>query len=120
MIRPDHNGLLVPFFAIDELVERVVEVLQSPARFQGMREAARQHVVENYDAARVCVPRMRSLLGDETPDPSPTRGYWPGFSPPVSKERRNPSAPRKANTQAAARKAPNGKSQRAGARRAGK
>ncbi|MBR0750733.1 glycosyltransferase family 4 protein [Bradyrhizobium jicamae] len=117
VIRPDHNGLLVPFFAIDELVERVVEVLQGPARFQGIREAARQHVVEHYDAARVCVPRMRSLLGDEPPDPSPARGYWPGFSPPVSNERRSPSAPRKANTQAAARKAPKAKSIKAESKR---
>jgi glycosyltransferase involved in cell wall biosynthesis len=62
VIAPDYNGILVPFFAIQELAERVVEALQNPAKFSRVREAARQFVIEHFDAARVCVPQMRRLL----------------------------------------------------------
>jgi hypothetical protein len=33
VIEPDCNGMLVPFFAVDEFAERAVEVLQDPAMF---------------------------------------------------------------------------------------
>jgi len=62
VIEPDYNGILVPFFAVDELAERVVEALQNPAKFVPMRKAARQYVIEHFDAERICVPQMRRLL----------------------------------------------------------
>jgi glycosyltransferase involved in cell wall biosynthesis len=33
VIEPDRNGIVVPFFAVDELAERAVEALQNPAKF---------------------------------------------------------------------------------------
>jgi glycosyltransferase involved in cell wall biosynthesis len=66
VIKPDYNGVLVPFFAVDELAERVVEALQTPAKFVAMRQAARQYVIEHFDAERICVPQMRRLLDRET------------------------------------------------------
>jgi glycosyltransferase involved in cell wall biosynthesis len=70
VIEPDCNGVLVPFFAVDELAERVVEALQTPAKFVPMREAARQYVIEHFDAERVCVPQMRRLLQQEQEIPA--------------------------------------------------
>lgn len=68
VINPDNNGILVPFFAVDELAERVIEVLQDPLKFAPIREAARQYAIEHFDAERICVPRMRRLL-EETEAP---------------------------------------------------
>jgi glycosyltransferase involved in cell wall biosynthesis len=62
VIEPDCNGILVPFFAVDELAERVVEALQNPVKFALVRGAARQYVIEHFDAERICVPQMRRLL----------------------------------------------------------
>ena len=69
VIEPDHSGILVPFFAVNELAERVVEALQIPAKFVPMREAARQYVIEHFDAERVCIPQMRRLLQPEQDTP---------------------------------------------------
>ena len=56
------TGVLVPFFDIEQLAGRVIEVLEKPARFAAMREGARRLVLERYDANRVCVPQMLGLL----------------------------------------------------------
>jgi len=62
IIEPNHNGILVPFFAVDELAERVIEALQNPDKFAPIRDAARRYAVEHFDAELICVPRMRHLL----------------------------------------------------------
>jgi glycosyltransferase involved in cell wall biosynthesis len=62
VIEPDSNGILVPFFAVDELAERVIEALQNPVKFALVRDAARRYVIEHFDAERVCIPQMRRLL----------------------------------------------------------
>ena len=62
MIEPESNGILVPFFAVDELAERVIEALQNPVKFALVRDAARRYVIEHFDAERVCIPQMRRLL----------------------------------------------------------
>ncbi len=56
------NGMLVPFFDTDQLADRVVEAVLKPNRFNKMRARAREFVVGRYDAARICVPRMRELV----------------------------------------------------------
>jgi hypothetical protein len=81
VISPGDNGLLVPFFAVDELAERVVEALQEPERFFAIREAARHFVIEHYDAARICVPRMRELLDLGAPARPARRNVWTGRPP---------------------------------------
>jgi hypothetical protein len=45
-----------------------------------MREAARQFVKANFDADKICLPRMMSILRGEgayIPEPR-SKGYWPG------------------------------------------
>jgi glycosyltransferase involved in cell wall biosynthesis len=56
------NGLMVPFFDVAALAERVIEVLANPRRFRPMREKARQLMVEKYDAERICIPKMMALV----------------------------------------------------------
>lgn len=82
VISSGDNGLLVPFFAVDELVERVVEALQEPDRFYAIKEAARQFVIEHFDAKQVCLPRMRQLLDFKSSSPSAAtrRKVWSGRS----------------------------------------
>ncbi|GLH76729.1 glycosyl transferase [Bradyrhizobium sp. SSBR45G] len=56
------TGVLVPFFDIDALSEKVISVLSRPRSFQNMRAKARLFVQENYDALRVCLPEMLKLV----------------------------------------------------------
>src|SRR5262249_44495452 len=81
VVRADETAILVPFFAVDQLAETVVEALQTPAKFLSMREAARRYVVEHFDAARICVPRMRFVLGDGLSPPSGERRDFAGPMP---------------------------------------
>ena len=62
VIRDEENGLLVDFFDPTEIAERVTEALREPARFEAVRTAARQTVVERYDLKRVCLPAQISLV----------------------------------------------------------
>ncbi len=78
VINSGDNGVLVPFFAVDELAEKVVEALQRPDRFNAIREAARCFVIEHYDAARICIPRMRQLLDLNAPARPARRTVWAG------------------------------------------
>ncbi len=61
------TGLLFDFFDQKGFSERVVSALAEPERYQDMRQRARQHVVENYDLKRICLPKQiqfaRELLG---------------------------------------------------------
>jgi glycosyltransferase involved in cell wall biosynthesis len=52
------NGMLVPFFDITQLADRVVEALAHPGHFATMRRAARQTVVSRYDLKNVSLPRL--------------------------------------------------------------
>lgn len=76
----EKNGVLVPFFDVEQWSDRVVDALINPERYRPMREAARQFVKETFDADKICVPRMISVLrGDETIlPPRRTKGFWPG------------------------------------------
>jgi glycosyltransferase involved in cell wall biosynthesis len=59
------NGILVPFFDVEQISERVIEALAHPRRFAEFRTRARQTAVEQYDVQR-CVPQLVALLrGDE-------------------------------------------------------
>ncbi len=52
------NGRLVDFFDVKAWSAALIEALAEPARFEGMRAAARQTVVDRYDLRSVCLPRM--------------------------------------------------------------
>jgi glycosyltransferase involved in cell wall biosynthesis len=65
IITDGENGLLVPFFDVDGLADRVIEALARPEQFRTMRTRARQTVIENYDMERICIPRMIALMDPE-------------------------------------------------------
>jgi glycosyltransferase involved in cell wall biosynthesis len=56
------NGVLVPFLDIEQLAERVVEVLAHPDRFGSMRDQARQTIIDRYDLTNICLPKMMTLI----------------------------------------------------------
>jgi glycosyltransferase involved in cell wall biosynthesis len=56
------NGVIVPFFDIEQLAERVVEVLAHPDRFSSMRDQARQTIIDRYDLTNICLPEMMTLI----------------------------------------------------------
>jgi|HubBroStandDraft_1064217.scaffolds.fasta_scaffold18114_2 glycosyltransferase involved in cell wall biosynthesis len=64
VLRDRENGLLVNFFAADEVCDRVDEVLNHPDRMQAMREASRATVVTRFDTSLVTLPRWENLLSD--------------------------------------------------------
>jgi glycosyltransferase involved in cell wall biosynthesis len=81
IIKDGRNGFLVPFFDTDALADRVVEVLADPSEFMQMRLAARQHMMENFDMERVCIPKMIELMNASVTSPLVTPGvsaFWPG------------------------------------------
>jgi len=56
------NGLLVPFFDIDQLAERVIEALAHPRRFDAFRTAARRTIVNQFDLSRICLPKIMAFI----------------------------------------------------------
>jgi glycosyltransferase involved in cell wall biosynthesis len=63
-----NNGILVPFFDLEQWSDRVIDVLENRERYRPMREAARRFVTTNFDADSICVPRLMQLLQVESPD----------------------------------------------------
>ncbi|MFN4156925.1 MAG: glycosyltransferase [Gemmobacter sp.] len=56
------NGRLVGFFDMPGWEAALIEALAEPARFQAMRQAARQTIVARYDLRGVCLPRMIAFV----------------------------------------------------------
>ena len=56
------NGLLVDFFDVEGLAERVCAGLKNPGRFADLRRAAREMVVGRLDRDRICVPALLDFL----------------------------------------------------------
>lgn len=67
------NGLLIPFFDIEMLAERVIEALAHPRRFRLVRQRARQTILDQYDLARICLPKMMKLLQKPNASRAPAR-----------------------------------------------
>lgn len=58
------NGLLVDFFDVPGLADRVCEALAEPEKFALLREAARRRIVEELDLSSRSVPAMLRLFAD--------------------------------------------------------
>jgi glycosyltransferase involved in cell wall biosynthesis len=56
------NGLLVPFFDTEQLSDRVIEALTFPRRFRSVRAQARRTILNQYDLARICLPKMMAFI----------------------------------------------------------
>jgi glycosyltransferase involved in cell wall biosynthesis len=58
----NENGILTPFFDTEQLAERVIEALTFPRRFHSIRAQARRTILEHYDLARICLPKMMAFI----------------------------------------------------------
>ena len=57
------NGILVDFFDVAGLSEKVIEALAQPEGFAHLHREARRTVRQRFDLARICLPRWRELIG---------------------------------------------------------
>jgi glycosyltransferase involved in cell wall biosynthesis len=57
-----HNGILVPFFDVEKLTDCIIGALAHPDRFQHLRTAARQTIVQQYDLAKKCLPALAEFV----------------------------------------------------------
>jgi glycosyltransferase involved in cell wall biosynthesis len=65
------NGLLVDFFATEEIAARVDEALEHRGGMLALRQRARRTAVERYDLKRVCLPAQLRLV-EQLASPGPT------------------------------------------------
>jgi glycosyltransferase involved in cell wall biosynthesis len=61
------NGMLVPFFDVDQLADRVIDALAHPGRFRKIRKAARRTILDRYDLARTCLPALLDFVRADQP-----------------------------------------------------
>jgi glycosyltransferase involved in cell wall biosynthesis len=59
------NGVLVPFFDVEQLAGRVIEVLEDPTRFESIRAEARRTIVNKFDMNRICIPKLITLIKEK-------------------------------------------------------
>lgn len=56
------NGLLVDFFAVEQLADAIVEALRAPDQYAPLRRAARQTILERYDMRTKCRPHQLAMF----------------------------------------------------------
>ena len=56
------NGRLADFFDTDNLAETLVDSLSRPEDFAAIKQAARAHIVDNYDLRSICLPRLIAFV----------------------------------------------------------
>lgn len=61
MIRHQENGLLVDFFAVDDLATQILHVLNHPHAYQQVRRYARQTITERYEQDALVNQQIRLL-----------------------------------------------------------
>lgn len=66
VIKDGENGLLVDFFAVDNIAASICQVLSVPERFKTLGEHARQTVIEGYDLNTVTLPRWVKCILEHT------------------------------------------------------
>jgi glycosyltransferase involved in cell wall biosynthesis len=62
VIKHRETGVLVDFFAVDELTANILELLRHPDRREALGRAARRFVVDNYDLKSVTLPKFLGLI----------------------------------------------------------
>ncbi len=62
VISDGENGLLVDFFDPERIADRVEEVLEHPDQMAGLRNNARQTIMDRYDLRRLCMPELIRLV----------------------------------------------------------
>ncbi len=61
VIKDGENGVLVDFFSPQEIAEKAVDVLNNPEKYDSMRKAARQTILDRYDLKKL-LPKQISLI----------------------------------------------------------
>ena len=64
VIEDGKTGLLTDFFYKDTLVDRVVRLLDDPSLREQLGQAARAHVISQYDLKTICLPKHLSWVND--------------------------------------------------------
>jgi len=62
VIEHDKTGLLVDFFDQQGWIESISDVLAQPDKYEHIRQAARQVVINKYDLDTVCLPKQLELV----------------------------------------------------------
>ncbi|MFP4085011.1 MAG: glycosyltransferase family 4 protein [Desulfonatronovibrio sp.] len=62
VIEHEKNGLLVDFFDVKGLAEKVIDVLAHRKEYDEIRKAARQTIKEKYDLKNICLPAQLKLI----------------------------------------------------------
>ncbi|QYO68512.1 glycosyltransferase family 4 protein [Leptolyngbya sp. 7M] len=63
VIQDGFNGLLVDFFSPEQIVERIIEVLDHPTRMAEIRSQARRTILERYDLNLLLPQQIKWLNG---------------------------------------------------------
>lgn len=61
VLRPGENGLVAPLFDVEVLTETALRVLDDPAEFAPLGQAARRTIEESY-SLEVCIPPIQDFL----------------------------------------------------------
>jgi len=69
----DRNGILVPFFDVDQLAGRVIDALAHRNHYVKMRAAARQTILDKYDLTRTCLPALVDFIREGSRDSAQNR-----------------------------------------------
>ena len=56
------NGLMVDFFDVKDVANKVNDVLSNPSKFNKIRKAARKTIVEGYDLETISLPLQLKLI----------------------------------------------------------
>ena len=70
----ENNGILVPFFDVRQLADRVADALAQPDRYRKIRAAARQTIVDKYDLKQECLPALARFINGGTNSVARSRG----------------------------------------------
>ena len=62
VIQDEVNGRLVDFFDHEAIGEGLAAMVADPEAQRPIKAAARQHVLDHYDLARICLPQQMALL----------------------------------------------------------
>ena len=60
------NGVLTPFFDVQQLADRIVDALRNPPRYEATRNQARETILKRYDLRRICIPASLRILRQVT------------------------------------------------------
>jgi glycosyltransferase involved in cell wall biosynthesis len=66
----EENGIVVPFFDVEQLADRAIDALAHPSRFRKHRNAARRTILERYDLTQTCLPALVDFIRGDKPSPA--------------------------------------------------